>query len=59
MDSFTYIVKRIDGDYAHLQRTDKPEDEILVAMALLPEETDEGITLLWSNLSYTVADLSR
>ena len=34
-----YIVKQIDGDYAHLQRTDQPEEEMkVVARALLPAE---------------------
>ena len=54
MEGFIYTVKMIDGDYAHLQRTDLPDEEILVAMALLPEETDEGVTLRWENLSYSV-----
>ena len=32
-----YIVERIDGDYAHLRRTDEPEEELkMVARALLP-----------------------
>ena len=31
-----YIVESIDGDYAHLRRTDLPEEELkLVARALL------------------------
>ena len=34
-----YIVKQIDGDYAHLQRVDQPEAELkLVARALLPAD---------------------
>ena len=34
-----YIVESIDGDYAHLRRTDLPEEELkLVARALLPFE---------------------
>ena len=31
-----YTVERIDGDYAWLKRTDKEEDPLLVARALLP-----------------------
>ena len=43
---FDYIVTRIDGDYAHLKRTDVVSDEdLLVARALLPFETDEGTEL--------------
>lgn len=55
MGPFEYIVIRIDGDYAVLKRTDiESEDTVLVARALLPEETDEGTRLLWENLEYTV-----
>lgn len=55
MCPFEYRVVRIDGDYAHLLRTDIPTDEtILVARALLPDEIDEGTMLLWENLEYTV-----
>ncbi len=55
MGPFEYRVVRIDGDYAHLLRTDIPTDEtILVARALLPDDIDEGTMLLWENLEYTV-----
>ncbi|MBQ8965714.1 hypothetical protein [Ruminococcus sp.] len=53
MGPITYKVTRIDGDYAHLMNVETGED-LLVAMALLPEETDEGMTLLWENFTYTV-----
>lgn len=50
-----YVVKRLDGDYAILVRTDIPsDDEILVARALLPSEIDEGIKLHWEDLEYTI-----
>ena len=40
-----YIVEQIDGDYAHLRRTDLPDEELkLVARALLPAEIVEGCT---------------
>ena len=55
MDERFYLVKRIDGDYAYLERTDVREDELLiVARALLPEETDEGTRLKWAFLSYEI-----
>lgn len=55
MGPFEYKVLRIDGDYAHLLRTDIPTEEtILVARALLPDDIDEGTMLLWENLEYTV-----
>ena len=55
MDERFYLVKRIDGDYAYLERTDTHEDDLLiVARALLPEEIDEGTNLKWSFLSYEI-----
>lgn len=55
METRIYKVARIDGDYAHLTDT-KTGDDVLVAMALLPEETDEGMTLKWENLVYSVVE---
>ncbi|MBR1864600.1 MAG: hypothetical protein IJ806_10990 [Ruminococcus sp.] len=53
MESRIYTVTRIDGDYAHLCDQETGED-LLVAMALLPEETDEGIKIIWENFEYSV-----
>lgn len=53
MGPIIYKVARIDGDYAHLTNTETGED-ILVAMALLPDETDEGMVLHWENFEYSV-----
>ncbi|MDY3728852.1 MAG: chorismate--pyruvate lyase [Candidatus Choladocola sp.] len=53
--SFEYIVKRIDGDYAVLVRSDiESEDEKVVARALLPAEIMEGSKLRYECLSYTL-----
>ena len=55
MDERYYTVRRIDGDYAYLERTDVREDELLiVARALLPEAIDEGTKLKWAFLSYEI-----
>lgn len=55
MGPYEYVVEKIDGDYAVLRRTDiQSEDTVLVARALLPDETDEGTRLLWENLEYSV-----
>ena len=52
---FEYIVKRIDGDYAVLVRSDiESEDEKVVARALLPAEIMEGSKLRYECLSYTL-----
>lgn len=40
MEPRTYKVTKIDGDYAHLLNVDTGED-LLMARALLPDETDE------------------
>ena len=53
MEPKEYTVRLIDGDYAHLVDVNTGE-EILVARALLPEETDEGIRLRYENFAYTV-----
>ncbi len=55
MGPFDYIVTRIDGDYAHLRRTDiDSTEDLLVARALLPFETDEGTCLHYEWGIYTV-----
>ena len=40
METKYYIIIRIDGDYAWLQRTDtdKQEEPVFIARALLPED---------------------
>ena len=47
-----YFVIKIEGEYATLKDTETG-DELFIAMALLPEETDIGVKLLWENLTYT------
>lgn len=55
METKYYIVARIDGDYAWLERTDRQEDELMpVARALLPEAIDEGTRLKWEMLQYEI-----
>ncbi len=55
MGPYHYIVRQIDGDYAHLLRTDTADgEEILVARALLPDEIDEGTHLVWEDLCYRI-----
>lgn len=57
MKRFEYIVADIDGDYAHLKRTDVETDELkLVARALLPPETTEGTRLLYEWMSYSIME---
>ncbi len=57
MNRFEYVVVDIDGDYAHLKRTDTDSDELkLVARALLPPEITEGTKLLYEWMTYSIMD---
>ncbi len=57
METFEYIVEAIDGDYAHLKRTDQECSELkLVARALLPLEIMEGTHLRQEFFEYTIID---
>ncbi len=51
-----YLVKRLDGDYAYLEWTEEPTEELkCVARALLPEEIQEGSRLIYEMMEYTLA----
>lgn len=53
METWFYKVVSIDGDYAHLQRTDIDLEELkLVSRALLPPEIMEGSELKYEMLQY-------
>jgi hypothetical protein len=53
METWYYEVVRIDGDYAHLRRTDIDSDDLkLVARALLPPEIVEGSALKYELMQY-------
>ena len=52
MQPIEYTVKQITGDYAYL--ADPAGNDILVALALLPDGIDEGDRLLYENMEYTV-----
>ena len=54
METKYYIVARIDGDYAWLNRTDAEEEPLFIARALLPEEIDEGTRLKHGMLQHEV-----
>ena len=57
MEPKLYVVSRIDGDYAYLKRIDtasEPDDELFIALALLPEGADEGSRLRYEMLEYTL-----
>ncbi len=56
METKYYIIIRIDGDYAWLQRTDtdKQEEPVFIARALLPEGINEGTKLKSEFLQYEI-----
>lgn len=57
MFSCTYIVERIDGDYAYLRNMDEPDTEpIFVARALLPLEIMDGTKLRYEMLQYEIIE---
>ena len=57
METMYYVVAAIDGDYAHLKRTDAETGQLkLVARALLPEELREGTCLKCEFLQYEIID---
>ena len=56
-EAVEYIVQSIDGDYAHLSRVDRSEEDLkLVARALLPDAIREGSRLQYEMLQYTLLD---
>ena len=55
MGPYEYLLIRIDGDYAWLQRVDQDNQDILpIARALLPPEVEEGSRLRFENFCYTI-----
>ena len=56
-DAIEYVVKSIDGDYAHLQKVKEDDGDLkLVARALLPETIREGSHLKYEMMQYSLLD---
>ena len=55
MEPKDYTVVRIEGEYAYL-RADGENDELFIALALLPPGVDIGNRLHWEMLTYTIID---
>ncbi len=54
-ETWYYEVVSIDGDYAHLKRTDAQIDDLkLVARALLPAEIVVGSQLKYEMMQYEI-----
>lgn len=57
MQTFSYVVDSIDGDYANLKRTDVESDDLkLVARALLPEGIAVGTNLIYEMMQYQIVE---
>lgn len=52
MEPKDYVVSKIEGEYAYL--TDEDGNEIYIAMALLPPNTDIGSNLHYEMFAYTL-----
>lgn len=52
-----YYVVKIEGEYAYIREIGKTEeDDIFIALALLPIGTDIGTKLHYEMLEYTIAE---
>lgn len=57
MEPKDYTVVKIEGEYAYLRPDSgaaSGEDDIFIALALLPLETDVGVRLHYEMFAYTV-----
>mgnify|MGYP003160072767 CR=1 FL=1 len=60
MEPKDYIVSRIEGEYAYLKRTDiESEEELFIAMALLPLGVDIGTKLHYECMEYSTVYASN
>ena len=53
MEPKNYTVTKIEGEYAYL-REDGKEEELFIALTLLPLGTDVGSRLHWELFTYTL-----
>ena len=53
METKYYTVTKIEGEYAYILE-ENTENEIFIAMALLPEGVDIGTKLKYEMLSYEI-----
>ena len=57
MDEKLYRITRIEGEYAYLRdESGTCDEDLFLAMALLPEGCDEGTRLRCSNFSYEIVE---
>ncbi len=55
MEPKDYTVTRIEGEYAYLRdNANETAEELFIAMALLPPNTDVGTQLHYEMFTYTI-----
>ena len=55
MNSKNYILTRIDGEYAYIKELDNDcNDDLFIALALLPIGVDVGTKLCYENFEFSV-----
>ena len=54
LEPHDYTVKRIEGEYAILESEEN--EELFIAMALLPEGVDVGTRLHYEMMEYTIVE---
>ncbi len=56
MEPKDYIVSKIEGEYAYLKEIYGNEEEVFIALALLPPGVDIGTKLHSELFSYTIIE---
>ena len=52
-----YVVTKIEGEYAYLRELNgSPDDEVFIALALLPLGVDIGTKLHYEMLEYSIIE---
>lgn len=55
MEPKDYVITKIEGEYAYLKET-ASNDEIFIALALLPQGSDIGSKLHFEMFEYTLVE---
>ncbi len=54
MEPKDYVVSKIEGEYAYLKLIGSSDEELFIALALLPPNVDVGTKLHYEFLQYTI-----
>ena len=57
MEPKDYIIAKIEGEYAYLHDlSEQCDEDLFIAMALLPADVNVGTKLHWEMFQYTVIE---